>query len=236
MAMAPHEFYALLESPCPYLPQRQERKLATPLSVRDTTAFYSSLSRAGFRRSHNFAYRPACRSCQACVPVRVAAYAFTPSRSQRRILRMNANLAVRERSGPATSEQYAVFKRYVTLRHADGDMAAMNFREYRAMVECSRLDTRLAEVREPNGRLVAGCLLDWLDDGGSAVYSFFDPDCRNRSLGRFMILWLIGEARRRELPYVYLGYWIRDARKMDYKRYFRPLEGLGPKGWVAVAD
>ena len=233
--LARREFFALMETPCPYLPGRRERKLVTPLKALDATELYSRLSRAGFRRSHNFAYRPACRRCQACVPVRVVAERFLPSRSQRRVLRRNVRLTAEETPARATREQFTVFKRYVTSRHSDGDMATMSYREYCAMVEETRLDTRLTEFREAEGRLVAACLVDWLDDGVSAVYSYFDPDLAHRSPGSFMVMWLIEATRRRELPYVYLGYWLRDVRKMHYKKQFRPLEALGPSGWTPLA-
>lgn len=224
-------FYVLVETPCPYLPGRKERKLATEISGPDAAALYDRLSRAGFRRSHSFAYRPACRSCAACVPVRVLADRFRPSSSLRRVWRINEDLAALSRPPRATSEQFALFTRYLSARHGEGDMAGMSFGEYRTMVEESRLDTRVIEFRDPSGALVAACLGDWLSDGPSAVYSFFEPAQERRSLGSYMVLWLIEQARLAGLPHTYLGYWIAGAPKMAYKARFRPIEGLGPDGW-----
>ncbi len=226
-----HTFYVMAESPCPYLPGQLERKLFTELRPEDAGAFYASLSRGGFRRSHNFAYRPACTGCTACVPVRIDAEAFVASRSLRRIARTNRDLVARERQARATTEQFRIFARYITTRHGDGEMSSMSFGDYRSMVEESVLDTRLIEFRDSDGDLVAGLLTDWSGDGASAVYSFFDPGLSGRSLGNYMVLWLVEECRRRGLPYVYLGYWIEGSRKMSYKARFQPLETLGPAGW-----
>jgi arginyl-tRNA--protein-N-Asp/Glu arginylyltransferase len=227
-------FFVLSDTPCPYLPGRREKKLITEIDHRDPTRTYSALSRAGFRRSHHFAYRPACTACRACVPVRIPVDRFAPSRSQRRVLRANADLNARELSHVATVEQYNLFARYITSRHGNGEMAGMTLADYRSMVHHSRIDSRLTEFRDPEGRLVAVCLIDWLDDGPSAVYSFFDPDLSARSLGTYMILWLIEEARRRGLENVYLGYWIAESPKMSYKLKFRPMEALGAEGWKTL--
>ena len=228
-------FYVLEETPCPYLPGRRERKLLTEIAGPDANCRYALLSRAGFRRSHHFAYRPACEACTACVPVRVVASDFVPSRSMRRIETANRSLTSLERPATASSEQYRLFNRYIQSRHGDGEMSAMSFAEYRGMVEQSYLDSSLVEFREADGRLVAGCLVDWLTDGPSAVYSFFEPDLARRSLGSYMVLWLIRAAQARKLRNVYLGYWIRETRKMSYKARFQPLEGLGPDGWRRIA-
>ncbi len=223
--------YVLMETSCPYLAGRRERKLMTEIHGPDAGGTYGRLSRAGFRRSHNFAYRPACSDCAACVPVRVQVDAFKPGPSLRRVVRLNSALRIDDRPPVATEEQYAVFTRYLSSRHDDGEMAGMSFADYRTMVCDTRLDTRLTEFREPDGRLAAACLTDWLEDGPSAVYSFFAPDLARRSLGTYMVLWLIEAARRRGRPHVYLGYWIADSGKMSYKTRFRPIEGLGPEGW-----
>ena len=228
-------FYVLMETPCPYLSGQRERKLMTEIQGRDAVAVYSRLSSAGFRRSHNYAYRPACGACSACVPVRVRAADFTPGQSLRRVRRLNDALAVDDRPAAPTEEQYALFTRYLRSRHGDGEMAGMTYTDYGMMVGETRLNTRLTEFREPDGRLAAACLTDWLEDGPSAVYSFFDPDLAKRSLGSFMVLWLIETAQRRGLPHVYLGYWIAGSGKMAYKARFRPIEGLGPKGWRALS-
>lgn len=228
-------FYVLMETACPYLPDRLERKVMTQIQGEESARLYSRLSRAGFRRSHNFAYRPACSSCSACVPVRVEAKAFRPGRSLRRIQRLNAGLAWRERPATPTREQFTLFNRYLRSRHADGQMSSMTFEDYRSMVAETQLETLITEFREANGQLVAVCLTDWLEDGPSAVYSFFEPALASRSLGTYMVLWLIEAARRRDLPHVYLGYWIAESSKMAYKARFKPVQGLGPEGWSRLS-
>jgi len=227
-------FFVLAESPCPYLPGRRERKLITEIDGFDSSGQFSRLSRIGFRRSHQFAYRPACAACTACVPVRVPVRDFDLSRSQRRVWNTNADLRAHERTGRATAEQFNVFARYIESRHGDGEMAGMDAADYAGMVEHSLIDTRVTEFRTADGRLAAACLIDWLDDGPSAVYSFFDPGLSTRSLGTYMILWLIAEARARGLSYTYLGYWIAASAKMSYKLRFRPLEAFGPGGWKDI--
>ena len=228
-------FFALTETCCPYLPARRERKLLTEIHGPNGQRAYNLLSRAGFRRSHNFAYRPACTGCKACVPVRVRARQFTASCSMRRVIRLNRDLTIEDRAAQATGEQFRLFTRYLAARHGDGEMAGMTFSDYRAMVEETRLDTRVTEFRDRDRRLVAACLADWLDDGPSAVYSFFAPELSHLSLGTLMVLRLIETARAEDLDYVYLGYWIEQAPKMAYKARFRPLEGLGANGWRVVS-
>ena len=227
----PQHFYRTAAMPCPYVPGRIERKLVTELAGREAPDFYNELSRGGFRRSHHLAYRPACFGCQGCVPVRIAATEFSPGRSLRRIAARNADLAVRIAEPRASFEQYHVFARYQRSRHYDSEMASMTFGDFRAMIEDSPVATRLIELRGPRRQLLGACLVDMLDDGVSAVYSFYEPDERRRSLGSFLILALVEDAIGRGLPYVYLGYWIAESPKMAYKARFRPLEGLGRDGW-----
>jgi arginyl-tRNA--protein-N-Asp/Glu arginylyltransferase len=226
-----HHFYRTSALPCPYLGEQLERKLITELAGRDAKGLYDNLCRAGFRRSHHLAYRPSCAGCNSCVPVRVAALEFSWSRSCRRISRVNLDLTATEGEPCATAEQYRLFIRYERSRHPNSEMAAMTFGDYRAMVEDSPIDTRIIEFRDRRGLLAGACLADALDDGYSAVYSFFEPDAVRRSLGTFMVLWLIAHASARLLPYVYLGYWIAESDKMSYKTRFRPLEALGEQGW-----
>lgn len=136
------------------------------------------------------------------------------------------------RPAMATREQYRLFSRYLNTRHHDGEMAEMTFRDYRAMIEDTNIRTEVLELRYANGELRGACLMDVLDDGLSAVYSFFTPEDEKRSLGRYFILLLIEEALKRGLPYLYLGYWIAQSRKMAYKTDFRPIEALSTDGWI----
>jgi len=232
----PQFFYTTAPLPCPYLPGRTERKIVTELSGTEAEALHERLSRAGFRRSHNIAYAPVCPGCQACVPIRVVSEDFTPDRTQRRILRANADLIISEMPARATAEQFTLFQRYQKNRHADGDMAAMGYYDYRAMIEDTPISTGVLEFRDAQDRLLGACLTDWLADGLSAVYSFFDTDEDKRSLGTFAVLWLIGRARSLGLPYVYLGYWVPESRKMAYKARFRPSEILMSGAWHRLGD
>ncbi|MCW8086900.1 arginyltransferase [Sabulicella glaciei] len=227
----PQFFYTTTPLPCPYLPGRTERKIVTELTGTDSEALHDRLSRAGFRRSHNIAYSPVCPGCRACVPIRVVAAEFEPNRTQRRIGRRNADLLARAVPARASAEQFALFQHYQQSRHGGGDMAAMGFYDYRAMVEDTPITTGLVEFRDRNARLLGACLTDWLTDGLSAVYSFFAPEEERRSLGTFAVMWLVEEARRLGLPYVYLGYWVPESRKMAYKSAFRPAEVLRQGNW-----
>jgi leucyl-tRNA---protein transferase len=230
-SVPPQHFYRTAALPCPYLRGRIERKLVTELSGREAASFYNALSRAGFRRSHNLAYRPACAGCQACLPVRIPVADFTLTRSLRRVRNLNRDLKVRVTEPQGSAEQFRLFLRYQRYRHTDSDMAAMSYGDYRAMIEDSPVRTQLVELRDGAGTLRGACLLDVLDDGLSAVYSFYDPEDGNRSLGNHLVLALVDEALARGLPYVYLGYLIEDSPKMAYKARFRPLEALDSGTW-----
>jgi arginine-tRNA-protein transferase len=227
-----HHFYRTSSQPCPYLDGFIERKVITEIGGPAPQSLYNDLSRAGFRRSHQLAYRPACPTCTACVPVRVAVDRFVPGRSIKRLEALNADLSVATVEAAGSVEQYRLFTRYQLARHADSDMANMGFGDYRAMIEDSPVATSLLTLRDGTGRLVGVCLTDELDDGASAVYSFYDADQPKRSLGTWLVVALIERARRLGRPYVYLGYWIAGSRKMAYKTRFRPLEALGPNGWT----
>ncbi|WP_207458838.1 arginyltransferase [Azospirillum sp. SYSU D00513] len=230
------QFFRSGPMPCPYLPGRVERKLFTRLTDPYAAEVNSTLSRAGFRRSHDIVYRPVCPNCQACLPVRIPVAAFEPGRSQRRVLKRNFDLTAEEAPALATMEQYRLFSDYQSSRHGDSDMARMTMADFAAMVEEGRADTSLFEARDAAGRLLGCMLTDRLTDGFSAVYSFYDARQEQRSLGSYMILSLIDRALVEGLPYVYLGYWIEQSRKMAYKARFAPLEALGPDGWTRLPD
>jgi arginine-tRNA-protein transferase len=236
------EFYVTASQPCPYLPGRAERKLFTHLTHDKPPALVDNLLKGGFRRSQNIAYMPYCEGCQACVSVRVLVDEFEPTRTMRRVIERNRDLHVRRIAPVPTSEQYSLFRAYIDARHGDGGMADMTVLDYAMMVEDSIIDTSLSEYRiKPENALAsrpetwplaAVALCDRLSDGISMVYSFYDPDQPVRSLGTFMILDQIAQARRLGLPYLYLGYWIEGSRKMSYKNRFCPQERLGANGWV----
>jgi arginine-tRNA-protein transferase len=193
-----HQFYLTAPSPCPYLPGRQERKVFTHLVGPNSSELHDLLTQGGFRRSQGIAYRPACESCMACISVRVCVDAFRPTDSMRRVLRTNRDLVGRFRPAQATSEQYSLFRRYLDSRHADGGMAHMSVLDYALMVEDSHVDSGVVEYRRrgpdsaitgrDQGPIVACTLTDLLSDGLSMVYSFFNPEDGDRSLGTFMII------------------------------------------------
>jgi arginyl-tRNA--protein-N-Asp/Glu arginylyltransferase len=226
------QFFTASPVACPYVPGRAERKLIVDLAGSGGSLFYDDLSRAGFRRSHRFAYRPVCRGCASCVPVRIAVERFAHTRSTRRIRNINRDLWARLGGARATAEQFRLFTAYQSSRHRDSDMALMHYGDYRAMVEDTPVRTAIAEFRDGRGALVASTLIDLLDDGISAVYSFYDPLQPKRSLGFWSVLWLVEECRRRGHPFVYLGYWIAESPKMAYKDRFPALERLDEGHWT----
>ena len=244
------EFYVTAPQPCPYLPGRSERKVFTHLTHDKPASVVDHLLKGGFRRSQNIAYMPYCDGCQSCVSTRVLAADFPFTRDRRRILKRNSTLVVRRQAPIATAEQYALFRRYIDSRHSDGGMVDMTKSDFAMMIEDSIVDTFVAEYREPipstnshqaeasakAGRLIAVALCDRLSDGVSMVYSFYDPNLTERSLGTYMILEHIEYAQREKLSFVYLGYWIRGSRKMSYKTRFHPQEHLTADGWTAVAE
>ncbi len=226
-------------APCPYLPEMTERKVFANLPFTDGASVNDQLTHAGFRRSQNIAYRPACDTCNACVSVRVPAGEFSFSRNQRKILSRNDDLSRDLVEAEATQEQFALLKRYLAHRHPGGGMTDMSWADYLAMVEDTAVRTHLIEYRLPTtdggpGDLVAVTLTDLLSDGLSMVYSFYDPEQTKRSLGVFAVLDHVRQATHVGLPYVYLGYWVRGSDKMDYKASFRPLEALRPLGWARM--
>ena len=232
----PQFFYTTAPLPCPYVGGRTERKVVTEISGPEADHLHDRLSRAGFRRSHNIAYAPVCPGCQACVPIRICAAQFQPDRTLRRIARANETIEGFEVPARATAEQFQLFQRYQQARHGEGDMATMSFYDYRAMVEDTPIETFIVEFRDPEDHLLGACLTDRLSDGLSAVYSFYAPGGGRRSLGTFTILWLIERACELGLPYVYLGYWVPESRKMAYKARFRPSEVLARGVWRMLTE
>jgi len=230
------QFFLTPGGPCPYLPDRIERKVFARLTGPLAQPLSEALTHSGFRRSQSIAYRPACEGCNACVSVRIIAGEFRASRGQRRIVRRNMDLIRRQAPAEATREQFALLRTYLDSRHSGGGMSDMGLFDYVAMVEETPVNThiveyRLADEADRPGMLMACALTDVLRDGLSMVYSFFHPGADARSLGTHMILDHIEAAKARGLPNVYLGYWVEGSVKMDYKARFAPLEALGPNGW-----
>lgn len=241
LPLAP-QFYVTAPQACPYLDGRSERKLFTALQGENAEKLNDALSKQGFRRSQNVLYRPSCAECAACLSARIRVADFEPNRSQRRTLRRNADLRRDATSPWATEDQYGLFRRYLDSRHSDGGMADMDIFEFAAMIEETPVRSRIIEYssdpERPHGRrkLTAVCLTDVLDDGLSMVYSFYDPDRVNDSLGTYIILDHVEIARQAGLPYVYLGYWVPGSRKMGYKAKFGALEIYKNGAWQNLGD
>ncbi|MBR9842781.1 MAG: arginyltransferase [Rhodobacteraceae bacterium] len=236
LPLAP-QFYVTAPQPCPYLEGRMERKLFTALQGEHAETLNDALSHQGFRRSQNVLYRPSCSDCAACLSARIDVSKFTLTKSQKRTIRRNAHLARRATSPWATEDQFALFRRYLDTRHADGGMADMDVFEFAAMIEETPIRSRVIEYTDKDDhRLIGVALTDVINDGLSMVYSFFEPDLPRQSLGTYLILDHIEIAREAGLPYVYLGYWVPGSSKMGYKARFAGLEVFFGGKWQPIGD
>lgn len=227
------KFYATQPHECSYLADRQATTLfLDPRHPLDAST-YAQLSELGFRRSGEHLYRPHCQQCQACIPARIPTAGFHTDRQQKRILRRNQDLSVHAVRPAFRDEYYELYARYIEVRHADGDMYPPSREQFSNFLVSNQPFCTFFEFRL-QGLLLAVAVTDVLPNGLSAVYTFFDPHEEKRSLGRLAILWQVAEATRRGLPALYLGYWIRDCRKMSYKSEYRPLELYINRRWETL--
>lgn len=223
-------FYLTAPYPCSYLTDMQARsQVATPAFLINT-AVYSELVLHGFRRSGTYTYRPQCDNCRACVPLRIVTKDFSLSRSQRRAWVQHAHLEATLHKLQDSAEHYELYQRYQRARHKDGGMDNDDRESYQNFLLESHVDSLLVEFRE-QGVLRMVSVIDLLNDGLSAVYTFYEPDLPGASFGVYNVLWQIELCRKLELDFVYLGYWIAGSRKMAYKTRYQPAQGLIDGAW-----
>lgn len=227
-------FYATAPYACSYLANQQARSQVATSTQLINEATYSELIRHGFRRSGLHVYRPHCDQCQACIPVRNCVNEFKPNRSQRRALVQHANLITTIYELHFNEEHFELYHRYQQQRHAHGGMDQDNREQYEQFLLQSNVNTRLIEFRDQDNILRMISIIDILEDGLSSVYTFFDANVVGASFGTFNVLWQIEKTKAMQLPYLYLGYWIADSRKMAYKVNFQPLQGLQHNQWQAL--
>ena len=227
------KFYATQPHACSYLPNEQATTLFLDPSLPMNGQIYAELSELGFRRSGDHLYRPHCQLCKACVPARIPVARFRPSRKQQRVLKRNLDIKVTRCDPGFTEERYQLYARYISERHADGDMFPPSRGQFSTFLVSNLPYAFFYEMRVED-RLIGIAVTDVLPNGMSAVYTFYDPNEEKRSLGVFGILWQITETRRLGLDAVYLGYWIKGCRKMSYKTEYRPIELFVNQRWVAL--
>jgi len=227
------KLFATQPHPCSYIEGEQATTVFVDPEAKIDIPLYSQLSLLGFRRSGAHLYRPQCASCQSCMSCRIPVALFKPNRSQRRCWQKNQDISIGLVDRIDTLEHYALYSRYIESRHQDGDMYPPSEEQYKAFLTSEWGSTRYLEFRL-DGELIGVSVCDYLEDGLSAVYTFYLAELQERSLGKFAILAQIYRARELGLGYVYLGYWIKQCEKMNYKIQYRPLELLINRRWMRL--
>ena len=227
--------YATPEHDCSYLPDKQASTIFADPKVVVDTDLYTQLSSLGFRRSGQHYYRPHCELCQACTPIRVDSATFRKSKSQKRVWKKNSGVHGRMLPADFHEDHYLLYEKYILSRHSDGDMYPPSRDQYRSFLVNGHSTTQFIEFSEDN-RLLCIAVCDQLNDGLSAIYTFFDPDLADRSLGTYAILWQLEEAKKLDLQYLYLGYFIKECKKMAYKTKFSPFEARIDEQWYTEAQ
>jgi len=229
-SLAELRFFTTPSHDCSYIADRKATTLFVDPLAEVSTELYSALSTVGFRRSGNHIYRPYCETCKSCIPARVIVSDYTTRKSHKRVIKKNQDLRVSEVKPIASREYFELYRTYINERHADGDMFPPDEEQFESFLVHGRPEAVFFEFRSGE-KLLAVTVADRLDDGLSAIYTFFDPAEDNRSLGVFAVLWLIEETRRMSLDYLYLGYWIKESQKMNYKIDYQPIEIYVDNHW-----
>ena len=227
------QLYLGHEHSCSYLAERTANSIFIDPNEPLTAELYSQLIEQGFRRSAAHVYRPHCGPCTACVSARLPVQKFQATSAQQKIMRRNHDISVQAVSSTLNNERYALYQRYIKQRHADGDMYPPSIEQFESFLSSDLEFVRFYEFRADK-KLLAVAVTDVLPTGLSAMYTFFEPEDKRRSLGRYAILWQIQESQRLGLPYLYLGYWVKDCQKMNYKTQYQPLEGFIDQHWQAL--
>ncbi len=227
------QFFQTQPHSCSYLEDETASTVFLSPKQRINKALYSQLSEYGFRRSGTHIYKPLCADCDACVPMRIPAALFEPSRSQKRTWKRNSDIVVTSTDTIDTDEHYALYEQYINQRHSDGDMFPPSKTQFISFLGSQWHSSCYYEFRL-NGQLIACSVADIMDNGISAVYTYYNPAMEKRSLGSLAILYLVREAKKLHLDSVYLGYWIKNSNKMNYKSSYRPLEIQSGESWILV--
>ena len=233
------QFYVTAPQECPYIHNKVERKLFTALNGPDAEILNNALSQQGFRRSQNVLYRPSCADCVACLSARIPVDAYNLSQSEKKVIRRNKHIFRTIKSPLAREEHFKLFKKYVLCRHENGGMAGMDEYEFSSMIEETAVETFLCEyaiISEGKKKILAVSLTDKIGDGLSMVYSFYDPLLKKLSLGKYMIIDHINLTQELNLSFLYLGYWVKGSKKMDYKTQYKPLEIFVNGKWQLVEN
>lgn len=228
-------FYATPDHDCSYLDGKTAKTLFVDPQATIDQHIYSQLSDLGFRRSGKHIYRPHCEGCKACISVRIPLATFRMSKSQKRIMAKNRDVTVTQKPAQFTEEYYALYSRYINERHSDGDMYPPSLEQFNSFLVEGEEHTHFLEFRDANEQLIAVAVIDILDQGLSAIYTFYDPSLAKRSLGTYCILWQLAHCLQNNLNYLYLGYWVKECRKMNYKIAFSPFELLLDGEWTLIA-
>lgn len=226
----PIRLFETVVDDCPYLDDQKSASILVDPDHKIDKDLFSTLSRSGFRRSGEMLYSPKCPSCNACVSVRIPCVGFKPSRGQKRVWRKNFDLRASIEDVRFEQEHFDMYYRYQVHRHPDSSMCDDDTSKYIGFIESSYSRSKFLCFRL-DGKLIGISVIDQFDGGVSAVYTFFDPEYSNRSLGTYAILYALKLAKMHKIPYVYLGYWINGSPKMDYKRKFKPLQGYIERQW-----